>query len=139
MGKRTENMAKHLIKLIVTGAQIVGKAFTQAVRQEIRISQEAAKRNAQRSGASSGTASAAESLRTGMTIEEAKDILNITDADIYGADFEKLHTNYEHLFNVNEKSKGGSFYIQSKVVRAKERIDQEIALSRHKQGPGSGG
>ena len=59
-----------------------------------------------------------------MTIEEAKDILNITDADIYGADFEKLHTNYEHLFNVNEKSKGGSFYIQSKVVRAKERIDQ---------------
>ena len=71
-----------------------------------------------------GTASAAESLRTGMTIEEAKDILNITDADIYGADFEKLHTNYEHLFNVNEKSKGGSFYIQSKVVRAKERIDQ---------------
>ena len=46
-------MAKHLAKLIVTGAQIVGKAFTQAVRQEIRISQEAAKRNAQRSGASS--------------------------------------------------------------------------------------
>ena len=71
-----------------------------------------------------GTASAAESLRTGMSIEEAKDILNITDADIYGADFEKLHKNYEHLFNVNEKSKGGSFYIQSKVVRAKERIDQ---------------
>merc|ERR1712212_1185089 len=131
-------MAKHLAKLIITGAQIVGKAFTQAVRQEIRISQEAAKRNAQRSGAS-GTASAAESLRTGMTLDEAKDILNITDADIFGADFEKLHKNYEHLFSVNEKSKGGSFYIQSKVVRAKERVDQEIALSRHKQGPGSGG
>merc|ERR1712024_329329 len=64
-----------------------------------------------------GTASAAESLRAGMTLEEAKDILNITDADIFGANFEKLHTNYEHLFQVNEKSKGGSFYIQSKVVR----------------------
>lgn len=84
-----------------------------------------------------GTASAAESLRMGMTIEEAKDILNVTDGDIYGADFEQLHKNYEHLFNVNDKSKGGSFYIQSKVVRAKERIDQEIALSRHKQGPGT--
>lgn len=74
-----------------------------------------------------------------MTIEEAKDILNVTDADIYGADFEKLHKNYEHLFQANDKSKGGSFYIQSKVVRAKERIDQEIALSQHKQGPSSGG
>lgn len=45
-------MAKHLIQLVITGAQIVGKAFTQAVRQEIRMSQEAAKRNAQRSGTS---------------------------------------------------------------------------------------
>ena len=73
---------------------------------------------------SGGTASAAESLRLVMSLEEAKDILNVTDADIYGADFEKLHKNYEHLFNVNEKTKGGSFYLQSKVVRAKERIDQ---------------
>ena len=73
---------------------------------------------------SGGTASAAESLRSGMTLEEACEILNITSADIYGADFEKLHKSYEHLFAVNEKAKGGSFYLQSKVVRAKERIDQ---------------
>jgi import inner membrane translocase subunit TIM16 len=50
---------------------------------------------------------------------------------------EKLFKNYEHLFNVNDKTKGGSFYLQSKVVRAKERIDQEIQLTAHKQGPGS--
>ena len=43
-------MAKHLAKLVVLGAQMVGKAFTQAVRQEIRMSQEAARRNAERSG-----------------------------------------------------------------------------------------
>ena len=29
-------MAKHLARIIMTGAQIVGKAFSQAVRQEIR-------------------------------------------------------------------------------------------------------
>ena len=75
---------------------------------------------------SGGTASAAESLRVGMTLEEAKDILNITDEDIFGANFEKLHTNSEHLFNANDKSNGGSFYLQSKVVRAKERVDQVI-------------
>ena len=136
-------MAKHLAKIIVTGAQIVGKAFTKALRQEIAMSQEAARRNAQRSGTSAnresenwhdfllifkyisgGTKSAAESLRSGMTLEEARDILNVTDQDIFGPDKEKLFKNYEHLFEVNDKSKGGSFYLQSKVVRAKERIDQ---------------
>ena len=39
-------MAKQLVQLILAGAQVVGRAFTQAVRQEIRMSQEAAKRNA---------------------------------------------------------------------------------------------
>ena len=57
--------------------------------------------------------------------------------------FSKLHNNnflclfqkkFEHLFQVNDKSKGGSFYVQSKVVRAKERIDQEIVLLKTKQG-----
>merc|ERR1712012_316541 len=136
INKVRKNMAKHLIQMIITGGQIVGKAFSQAVRQEIRMSQEAAKRNAERSGGS-GTASAAESLRLGMSLEEAKDILNITDTDIYGADREKLYKNYDHLFSVNEKANGGNLYLQSKVVRAKERIDQEIALSHNKQGPPS--
>ena len=30
---------------------------------------------------------------------------------------------YNHLFDVNEKH--GSFYLQSKVFRAKERLEQE--------------
>jgi len=33
---------------------------------------------------------------------------------------------YEHLFKVNAKSSGGSFYLQSKVVRAKERLEMEL-------------
>ena len=42
-------VAKHLIQIIITGVQVVGKAFGQAVRQEIRMSQEAAKRSQSRS------------------------------------------------------------------------------------------
>lgn len=57
-----------------------------------------------------------------MTLEEAKQILNVNDLK----DIEQITKNYEHLFAVNEKSKGGSFYIQSKVFRAKERIDHEL-------------
>ena len=43
--------------------------------------------------------------------QEAKQILNISDVK----DRESVVKNYEHLFGVNDKSKGGSFYLQSKV------------------------
>jgi len=68
-----------------------------------------------------------------MSLEEAKKIL-----DIETLDPETIEKTYTHLFNVNDKSKGGSFYLQSKVFRAKERLDQEIKelkLSATKQGP----
>ena len=71
-----------------------------------------------------------------MTLEEAKQILNLTDEDFLGSKNaqEKLLKSYDHLFSVNDRSKDGSFYIQSKVFRAKERIDQEIQLVSNKQG-----
>lgn len=56
-----------------------------------------------------------------MTLEEAQQILNTNKLDP-----EEIQKSYEHLFNVNDKSKGGSFYLQSKVFRAKERIDEEL-------------
>jgi len=71
-------------------------------------------------------------FKTGMSLEEAKQILNVENLDA-----ESVQQKYEHLFNVNDKAKGGSFYIQSKVFRAKERIDQELKLSSSKQGPTS--
>lgn len=57
----------------------------------------------------------------GLTLEEAQQILNISKLDA-----KEVQEKFDHLFNVNEKSKGGSFYLQSKVFRAKERIDQEL-------------
>lgn len=38
-------------------------------------------------------------------------ILNLRSVD----DLEALQKNYEHLFSLNDKAKGGSFYLQSKV------------------------
>lgn len=57
----------------------------------------------------------------GITLEEAQQILNISKLDP-----KEVDEKFNHLFNLNEKSKGGSFYLQSKVFRAKERIDQEL-------------
>ena len=51
----------------------------------------------------------------------------MTDVDLH--DSERLVKQYEQLFNLNDKTKGGSFYLQSKIYRAKERIDQELQQS----------
>nr|XP_054756096.1 mitochondrial import inner membrane translocase subunit Tim16-like [Lytechinus pictus] len=111
--------AKYLAQIIVIGGQVVARAFTKALRQEIQASQHAAQRAG---GGKQGAKTAAADNITGITLEEAQKILNIKSL----ADQEAILKNYEHLFSVNEKSKGGSLYLQSKVVRAKERIDQEL-------------
>ncbi|XP_049885745.1 mitochondrial import inner membrane translocase subunit Tim16 [Pectinophora gossypiella] len=111
-------MAKYIAQIIVLGTQVVGRAFARALKQEIAASQEAAKRAG---GGPEGSRRAAANASTGLTLEEAMQILNIEKLEP-----EKIQKNYEHLFTVNDKAKGGSFYLQSKIVRAKERIDVEM-------------
>lgn len=112
-------MAKYLAQIIVLGVQVVGKAFARALRQEIAASQEAAKRAG---GGRQGAKRVATNARTGLTIEEALKILNAERPDQQ----ETIEKNYKYLMEANDRAKGGSFYIQSKVVRAKERIDEEL-------------
>ncbi|CAO1380875.1 unnamed protein product [Diamesa hyperborea] len=109
-------MAKYIAQIIVLGGQVVGRAFARALKQEIAASQEAAKRNQGKSPQSRQATS-----RTGMTLEEATQILNLEKLEP-----EEIQKQYDHLFSMNDKSKGGSFYLQSKVFRAKERIDEEL-------------
>ena len=33
---------------------------------------------------------------------------------------------FKRLFNLNDPKKGGSFYLQSKILRARERIEMEV-------------
>ncbi|XP_058821829.1 mitochondrial import inner membrane translocase subunit Tim16 [Topomyia yanbarensis] len=119
-------MAKYIAQIVVLGTQIVGRAFARALKQEIAASQEAAKRAG---GGKQGQSRVAANLRTGMTLEEAQQILNLTKLEP-----EEIQKNYEHLFQVNDKAKGGSFYLQSKVFRAKERIDQELKATKPPEG-----
>jgi len=111
-------MARQIAQIVLAGAQVVGRAFAKALRQEIAASQAAA---ARAGGGKQGAESSASNLKLGMTLEEAKQILNVEEIDK-----EKIEANYKYLFDINDKSKGGSFYIQSKVFRAKERIDDEL-------------
>ncbi|RUS28899.1 hypothetical protein BC938DRAFT_481305 [Jimgerdemannia flammicorona] len=144
-------MAARLIaQLIVSVGAVVGRAFFAAYKQ--------AAANAAAQGGSAareGGRSAADALtrRTGLTIDEACQILNVKkDADLAevvkrlrfgrcthsGLPFIYCSTSYsqhyEHLFKVNDSSIGGSLYLQSKVVRAKERFELELAEQAKNEG-----
>ncbi|KRZ19267.1 Mitochondrial import inner membrane translocase subunit tim16-B [Trichinella zimbabwensis] len=60
--------------------------------------------------------------------QEARQILNVSEK----LDEAEIEKRYNHLFSMNDKAKGGSFYLQSKVVRAKERLEAEIKNRRLK-------
>ncbi|CAM2099825.1 unnamed protein product [Caretta caretta] len=72
--------------------------------------------------------SAAATSIPGISLQEAQQILNISKLSP-----EEIQKNYDHLFKMNDKSVGGSFYLQSKVVRAKERLHEELRIEVQRQ------
>ncbi|KAM4697333.1 mitochondrial import inner membrane translocase subunit TIM16 [Rhinophrynus dorsalis] len=119
-------MAKYLAQILVMGAQVVGRAFARALRQEFAASRAAAEAR----GGRAGKESAAASSLSGISLQEAQQILNVSKLTP-----EEIQKNFDHLFKVNDKAVGGSFYLQSKVVRAKERLDQELKIQSKEQTP----
>ncbi|KAK9462924.1 mitochondrial import inner membrane translocase subunit tim16-B-like protein [Lipomyces oligophaga] len=107
-------MAQAFLRVILVGGQIFGRALTQAVKQ------------ATANGAQGGT-----TRRGEITLEEACKILHIQS----NSSASEVTKRFEHLFKVNSKDKGGSFYLQSKIFRAKERLDQELAKGHETSGP----
>ncbi|OWK07115.1 hypothetical protein Celaphus_00016891 [Cervus elaphus hippelaphus] len=67
--------------------------------------------------------SAAASSLPSLSLREAQQILSISKLSP-----KEIQKSYEHLFKVNDRSVGGSFYLQSKVVRAKERLEEELRI-----------
>lgn len=118
--------SKIIAKLIVAGTQVFGRAFMQAYRQAV-ANQAKNPRGGQNAstGTQSGAASSATNeftRKTGLSLEESHLILNTTKESAPSDILKK----YQHLFDVNDASKKGSFYLQSKVVRARERIEMEL-------------
>ncbi|KAK3009882.1 hypothetical protein RJ639_011690, partial [Escallonia herrerae] len=119
--------AKILANLIVMGSGILARAMVQAYRQALA--------NASKSGVSQETLQNAVRRGKVMTEQEARQIFGVTEqatweeilqAGVSCTSF--LPTlpltclqKYESLFERNAKS--GSFYLQSKVQRAKERLE----------------
>ncbi|KAF3846349.1 hypothetical protein F7725_003427 [Dissostichus mawsoni] len=112
--------ARYLAQIIVMGVQVVGRAFARALQQEIAASQAAAQA---RGSAGQHSAAAASSI-TGMSLQEAQQILNISTLTP-----EEIQTNYDHLFKVNDKTVGGSFYLQSKNNELRCTLRKDVTTS----------
>lgn len=106
-------MSKIIAQLILAGSQILARAFTRAIRQELDAAKQAASRRPQNVPPPINPSE--------MSVDEAMKILNVDELDP-----KQIEKNYEHLFVQNDRKNGGSLYIQSKVFRAKERLDQEL-------------
>lgn len=47
-----------------------------------------------------------------------------------GASMAEINKNYDHLFKANDVAQGGSFYLQSKIYRSKEAIDEKMMAKK---------
>ncbi|PRW50845.1 mitochondrial import inner membrane translocase subunit tim16-like isoform A [Chlorella sorokiniana] len=104
--------AKIIANLLVAGGTVLFRAASQAYRQAIV--------NGTRAGMTAeGVQQAAKSAKQ-LTLREAEMILGVES----GSSWQDVMKKYEHLMQANEKN--GSFYLQSKVYRAKERLEQEF-------------
>eukprot|EP00118_Oscarella_pearsei_P025407 m.308133 g.308133 ORF g.308133 m.308133 type:complete len:136 (+) comp43434_c0_seq1:58-465(+) len=115
------SFARFIGQIVVVGGQVVARAFAQALRQEFRSGASVRQNVAETAKKTTGTRTVVSNSFTGMNLQEAKQILNVDRLDP-----ELIQRNYDHLFKLNDKAKGGSFYLQSKVYRAKERLDMEL-------------
>ncbi|KAI3823151.1 hypothetical protein L1987_04583 [Smallanthus sonchifolius] len=102
--------AKILANLIVMGSGILVRGMVQAYRQALQ--------NASKSGVAQETLQNV--VRRGskaMTEQEARQILGVTEQ----SSWEEIAQKYDNLFERNGTN--GSFYLQSKVHRAKECLE----------------
>ncbi len=118
-------MASRIIaQLLVAGTGALFRAASQAWQQAIVNGRKAGLDKA------AGAAGGAVGKRAGasMTLHEANLILGVQEA----AEWDVILKRYDHLIKVNEEVK--SFYLQSKVYRAKERIMLERGITEDPRG-----
>lgn len=113
-------LGRILAQGVLLGVSILARALPAAYG--------AALANARKSGADKA---ASEAARQGASFlgkariskEEALQVLNLSEGE---ATAEAVQRQYERYFEANRVEKGGSFYLQSKVYRAKELLDEYV-------------
>jgi import inner membrane translocase subunit TIM16 len=115
-----------ITKVVITGTRVVGRAFAEAYKQASASSQYA------KAQAKNNPGGASKLVTNGLTLEEACKILNVKPPQNGKANLEDVTERFKKLFDVNDPKKGGSFYLQSKILRARERIEAEVRQAEEK-------
>lgn len=110
-----------ITQAVIVGARVFGRAFAEAYRQA-----SASSKYAQSSIGNSSNSTSKNFVSSGLTLDEACKILNVRPPQGGKANMEEVTERFKRLFDVNEPTKGGSFYLQSKILRARERIELEV-------------
>lgn len=122
-------IAQMIIQLTAVGSRVFVSAYQQALN------------NAKKGGGTAQQQMARVAVRGKMAKEEALQILNMEHLNL--GDVSKLSNNkkevaekFKKMYDANDPSKGGSFYLQSKIYRAHEAIIREIdpeSLAKEKE------
>ena len=107
---------------------MVGRAFTEAYRQA-----SARYEYIQHTTKNDGDTAVNTVTSSGLTLDEACKILNVKPPSGGKANLDDVIARFKKLFDSNEPSNGGSFYLQSKVLRARERIELEVRQKAEKE------
>jgi mitochondrial import inner membrane translocase subunit TIM16 len=111
---------------VVIGSRVLGRAFAEAYKQASASQKYAAAANKDNPQAANTFAS------SGLTLDEACKILNVPPPMGGKTNMDTVMERFKRLYDLNNPEKGGSFYLQSKVLRARERIELEIREAANK-------
>ncbi|EEB05363.1 TIM23 translocase complex subunit Tim16 [Schizosaccharomyces japonicus yFS275] len=107
-------------------SSLLSKAFVQAYKQMVANASRQASGN--ESGSGGGSKKSKSAARRGeISTEEAADIMNVRPDS---TTLEELERRFKVMFDNNDPKKGGSFYLQSKIFNAHERLKAEVAKSQ---------
>lgn len=101
-----------IVNVVLTGAAVFGRAFTEAYKQAAKAS-----------AASAATGATKTQSVGGIPVDEACKILGLEKKDL---SFDAIDKKYKYLFDVNSKEKGNSFYLQSKVYYSMDTLRKEL-------------
>ncbi|RLV94699.1 Mitochondrial import inner membrane translocase subunit TIM16 [Spathaspora sp. JA1] len=109
-----------IVNVVMTGASVFGRAFTEAYKQAAKASAATATQGPTKASSTGG-----------ISVEESKKILNLESSTELNLD--KVQEKYDYLFEVNSKEKGNSFYLQSKVYYAMDTLKKELEYLEKKK------
>ena len=123
-GAMSNPVVRILAQIGLSVATVVGKAFGKAYQNAAAeaAAQKAGRVGAGAAGGQAGSVTSGWNRAKMMRPDEAYKVLNVDPKS--PTPQSEIQQNFDKLFRINDVTVGGSFYLQSKVYRAKQTLDR---------------